>query len=62
MKRFVWIVAVVLTLALAFAASPAAAEKIGFVNVQEVMVTSTVGKKEAEDLKKGIEKTKATLQ
>jgi outer membrane protein len=51
-----------LTLALAFAASPAAAEKIGFVNVQEVMVTSTVGKKEAEDLKKGIEKTKATLQ
>ena len=62
MKRFVWIVAVVLTLALAFAASPAAAEKIGFVNVQEVMVTSTVGKKEAEDLKKGIEKTKVTLQ
>jgi outer membrane protein len=62
MKRFVWIVAVVLTLALAFAASPAAAEKIGFVNVQEVMVTSTVGKKEAEDLKKGIEKTKTTLQ
>ena len=63
MKRFVWIVAGVLTLALTFAASPAAAaEKIGFVNVQEIMVTSTIGKKEAEDLRKGIEKTKAILQ
>ena len=63
MKRYGLIVASILILALVFAASPAAAaEKIGFVNVQEVMVTSTVGKKEAEDFKKGIEKTKATLQ
>ena len=62
MKRYGWIVAGILILALVFAASPAAAaEKIGFVNVQEVMVTSTVGKKEGEDLRKGIEKTKATL-
>jgi outer membrane protein len=63
MKRFGWIVAVVLTLALAFAASPAAAaEKIGFVNVQEIMVTSTIGKKETEDLRKGVEKTRAIIQ
>ena len=63
MKRYGLIVAGILILALVFAASPtAAAEKIGFINVQEVMVTSTVGKKEAEDFRKGIEKTKATLQ
>jgi len=63
MKRYGLIVAGILILALVFAASPAAAaEKTGFVNVQEVMVTSTIGKKEAEDLRKGIEKTKATLQ
>lgn len=63
MKRSVWLVAALVVLALAFAASPAAAaEKIGFVNVQEVMVTSTIGKKEAADFRKGIEKTKATLQ
>jgi len=62
MKRYGLIVAGILILALVFAASPAAAaEKIGFVNVQEVMVTSTIGKKEAEDFRKGIEKTKATL-
>ncbi len=63
MKRYGLIVAGILILALVFAVSPAAAaEKIGFVNVQEVMVTSTTGKKEAEDLRKGIEKTKAALQ
>ena len=63
MKRYGLIVAAILILALAFAASPAAAaEKIGFVNVQEVMITSTIGKKEAEDFRKGIEKTKVTLQ
>jgi len=63
MKRYGLIVAGILILALVFAASPAAAaEKTGFVNVKEVMVTSTIGKKEAEDIRKGIEKTKATLQ
>ena len=50
-------------LVLAFAASPAAAaEKTGFVNVNEILVTSTTGKKEAEDLKKSYEKAKAALE
>ena len=38
-----------------------AAEKTGFVNVREVMFTSTAGKKEADDLKKSIDKTKALI-
>jgi outer membrane protein len=63
MKRYGLVVAGILILALVFAASPAAAaEKTGFVNVQEVMVTSTIGKKEAEDFGSSIEKTKAALQ
>jgi outer membrane protein len=63
MKRYGGFVAAILTLALAFAAPPAAAaEKIGFVNVQEVMVTSNAGKKETEDIKKSVDKTKATIK
>jgi outer membrane protein len=63
MKRYGWIVAAILIMALVFAASPAAAaEKTGFVNVQEVMVTSNAGKKETEDIKKSVDKTKATIK
>jgi outer membrane protein len=63
MKRYGLIVAGILILALAFAASPvAAAEKIGFVNVQEVMVTSTAGKKETDDIKKSVDKTRAIIK
>jgi len=63
MKKSGWIIAGILTLALVFAAFPAdAAEKIGFVNVQEILFTSNAGKKEHEDIRKGIEKTKAILQ
>ena len=63
MKKSGWIIAGILTLALVFAAFPAdAAEKIGFVNVQEILATSNAGKKELEDIRKGIEKTKAMLQ
>ncbi|MEI7673096.1 MAG: OmpH family outer membrane protein [Deltaproteobacteria bacterium] len=63
MKRFRWFVAGILMLACVFAASPAAAaEKTGFVNVQEVMVTSNAGKKEAEEMKKSVDKTKAIIK
>jgi len=63
MKKSGWIIAGILTLALVFAGFPAdAAEKIGFVNVQEILATSNAGKKELEDIRKGIEKTKAMLQ
>jgi outer membrane protein len=63
MKRLRWIIAAVLTLALAFAASPAAAaEKTGFVDIREVMLTSIAGKKAAEEFKKVVEKDKAVIQ
>jgi outer membrane protein len=63
MKRYGWFIAGVLILALAFSASPAAAaEKTGFVDIREIMLSSTAGKKAAEDFKKAFEKDKATIQ
>jgi outer membrane protein len=53
----------ILILALVFAASPAAAaEKMGFVDVREIMLTSNAGKKAAEDFKKTFEKSKTEIQ
>jgi len=63
MKRYGWFVAAILILALGFAASPAwAAEKTGFVDIREIMLTSSTGKKAAEDFKKSFEKDKAAIQ
>ncbi|MEK6534659.1 MAG: OmpH family outer membrane protein [Thermodesulfobacteriota bacterium] len=63
MKRYGWFVAAILIPALAFATSPAAAaEKTGFVDIREIMLTSSAGKKAAEDFKKTFEKDKAAIQ
>ena len=63
MKRYGLMIAGVLILTLVFTISPAAAdEKTGFVDIREVMLTSTAGKKAAEDFKKTFEKNKATIQ
>jgi outer membrane protein len=63
MKKYGWFVTGIVILALAFAASPAAsAEKTGFVNIQEVMVTSNAGKKEADEMKKSADKTRVIIQ
>jgi outer membrane protein len=63
MKRYGLIIAGILILALAFAASPAvAAEKTGFVDIREIMLTSSAGKKAAEEFKKAFEKDKAAIQ
>jgi outer membrane protein len=63
MKINGWMVAGGLLLALVFAVSPvAAAEKIGFVNIQEIILGSTEGKKAAEEIKKNVEKAKATIE
>ncbi|MDA8125531.1 MAG: OmpH family outer membrane protein [Deltaproteobacteria bacterium] len=57
------IVAGLVVLALTFTGSwAAAAEKTGFVNVQQVMLSSAAGKKGADEMKKTYDKTKTVLQ
>jgi outer membrane protein len=63
MKRYGWIIGGMAMLTLVFSEAPAvAAEKTGFVDIREVMVTSTAGKKAAEDFRKTYEKEKAAIQ
>jgi outer membrane protein len=63
MKKYGYFVVAVLMMALIFSATPAAAvDKTGFVDVREVMLTSAVGKKASEELKKTFEKSKETIQ
>lgn len=63
MKKYGWLITGIAILALAFAVSPAAAaEKTGFVDIREIMLSSAAGKKAAEDFKKAFEKDKATIQ
>jgi len=63
MKRQGWLVtgAALMVLLLA-AGSAAAADKIGFVNVQEVLVSSNAGKRAAEEFKKYFDKEKTVIQ
>lgn len=63
MKRTGLIVMGVLLAALLLAATPAAAaEKTGFVDIREVMISSNAGKKASEDFKKAFERNKASIQ
>ncbi len=63
MKRYALFVMGLVIVALALAGSPAtAAEKTGFVDIREVMLSSAAGKKAAEDFKKTFEKEKAAIQ
>ena len=63
MKRYGLIVMGVLLMALLLAAAPAAAaEKTGFVDIREVMLSSNAGKKASDDFKKAFEKNKAAIQ
>ncbi len=62
-KKYWRLFVTVLTLTLVVSALPAAAaEKTGFVDVREVMLTSAAGKKASEELKKTFEKSKETIQ
>ncbi|MHB8770696.1 MAG: OmpH/Skp family outer membrane protein [Syntrophales bacterium] len=63
MKRYGWIIAGMTMLALVLTAYPAAAaEKTGFVDIREVMITSNAGKRAAEDFRKTYEKEKGVIQ
>ncbi len=55
--------ALALALLLACCAAPAfAADKIGYIDMREVIMTSDVGKKASEDIKKIYDKNKTTIQ
>ncbi len=63
MKKQGLIVAGVVIMALVLTGSlAAAAEKTGFVDIREVMLSSTAGKRAAEDFKKAFEKNKTAIQ
>ena len=63
MKRYGWIIVGMAILTLVLSEAPAAAaEKTGFVDIREVMITSIAGKKAAEDFRKTYEKEKAVIQ
>jgi len=63
MKRYGVLIAGLIVLSLVLTESWAlAAEKTGFVDVREVMLTSNAGKKETDDIKKAIEKTKGIIK
>jgi outer membrane protein len=62
MKRYGWIIVGMAILTLALSEAPAAAaEKTGFVDIREVMITSNAGKKAAEDFRKTYEREKAVI-
>jgi outer membrane protein len=62
MKRYGWIIGGMAILTLVLSEAPAAAaEKTGFVDIREVMITSNAGKKAAEDFRKTYEREKAVI-
>lgn len=63
MKKYrMWLTVAVVMLAALFIVSQAAAEKIGFVNIAEVIAKSEAGKKEEEQFKKIVEKDRIAIQ
>ena len=56
MKKFFYLTAIMTMLVFAWSANVLAADKIGFINLQEIMQTSNAGKKAADDFKKFYEK------
>lgn len=63
MKRYGVLIAGVVILSLVLTGSWAsAAERTGFVDIREVMFTSNAGKKETDDIKKSVDKTKAIIK
>jgi len=57
-----WIIAMAGVLVLSLTGTGAAAEKIGFVDVREIMFNSDEGKKATEELKKLVEKNRLLIQ
>lgn len=56
MKRSFYLMAVIISLVVVWSTSSFAVDKIGFINLQEIMQNSNAGKKAAEEFKKFYEK------
>jgi len=56
MKRMIYLVAVMMMFVFVWSTSALAVDKIGFINLQEIMQDSIAGKKATEDFKKFYEK------
>ena len=56
MKRSFYLMAVIISLLFVWSTSSLAVDKIGFINLQEIMQNSNAGKKAAEEFKKFYEK------
>ena len=56
MKRSFYLMAVIISLVFVWSTSSFAMDKIGFINLQEIMQNSNAGKKAADDFKKFYEK------
>jgi outer membrane protein len=56
MKRSFYLMAVIISLVFVWSTSSFAVDKIGFINLQEIMQNSNAGKKAADDFKKFYEK------
>lgn len=56
MKRMIYLVAVIMMFVFVWSTSALAVDKIGFINLQEIMQDSVAGKKATEDFKKFYEK------
>ena len=56
MKRNIYLMAGIILLVFVWSTSSSAADKIGFINLPEVIQDSTAGKKASEDFKKFLEK------
>lgn len=56
MKRMIYLAAIMTMFALVWSTSALAVDKIGFINLQEIMQESSAGKKATEDFKKFYEK------
>ncbi|KAF0159241.1 MAG: hypothetical protein FD159_711 [Syntrophaceae bacterium] len=62
MKRNICLIAGLVLLIIVWANTSFAADRIGFINIQEIIQTSNVGKKAAEEFKKLVEKKQVNVK
>ena len=61
MKRNIYLIGGIILLLFVWSTNSFATDKIGFINMREIIQNSTAGKKAGEDLKKVAEKKQASI-